>query len=196
MNGRWAQVALLLVVGCNRPLPLGGGGDGGSGDLSSGCGKSCCKSNQDCSAGGTAQDEECLAPTEFAGCGDVAGGVMCFSDSDCAGDAGGMNLPPNEYGGPICDDPTHYQMCGGLYLKLCISGCARDGDCVGGRICDSTQHCVFPPCSSDGDCPANFNCGGTRCQRKSCLNDGDCGGGFCVNGSCYDGYGTCVPYPV
>jgi hypothetical protein len=192
----WSGVALLLAVGCNRPLPLGDS-DGGAHadlavlDLAVTCGKSCCKSNQDCSP--TIQ-YECLPPTEFAGCGEVAGGVMCFSDSDCATDAGTDSSLT--YFGPVCDDPTLYHLCGTFSGKACIGGCSKDSDCVGGRICDATKHCVFPPCTSNGDCPANFVCGGTRCQRKSCVKDGDCGGGVCVNGACYDGPGSCMPWPL
>jgi hypothetical protein len=137
----------------------------------------------------------CVAPGEFSGCGFCVNQRPCSSDGDCAVDAGWPSLPP--YGGPICEDPSLRGLCGGCYAqKLCLTACRGDGDCVGGRVCSATGHCVWRSCSTTTDCPANFACTSGQCQRLSCTVDADCPAGFCVNDGCYAAYGTCMPAPI
>ncbi len=152
----------------------------------------CCTSLNDCNRNGQLT-MTCVAPGEWPGCGVCTADPPCQSDSDCPLDGGNSFTPT----GPVCDDARAYRICGPCFPhKICILGCTADRDCVGGRICDASHHCVWKPCATSADCAANFECTGGSCSRTSCSSDADCPVGFCVQSSCYEGEGTCQPAPI
>jgi hypothetical protein len=77
-----------------------------------------------------------------------------------------------------------------------VPGCASSVDCGAGQSCDLGDHrCRPSDCSENAPCPENFLCADGLCARASCTEDRDCDG-FCVDGRCFDRYGTCqLPPP-
>jgi hypothetical protein len=144
----------------------------------------------------------CVPYGQSPGCGICLDVWPCQTDDDCLlhldggwppGGPGGYPVPP----GPVCDYPGDYGMCGScMGGKGCINGCASDAGCREGQVCTAAHHCVARPCAGDADCPLQFSCVSGSCARTTCSVDGDCPHGFCVGGECFEGYGTCMPYPA
>ena len=129
----------------------------------------------------------CVPPYSPQMCGMCMEPVdTCANDADC-GDDGSM----------VCETTTEGCLCSPA--SICVPACAADGDCLPGERCDD-GHCVSIPCEGPADCPTYFTCpeGPLKlCERAACQWDMDCGSeGICVNGACYDTYGTCeLPVP-
>jgi hypothetical protein len=175
-----AALLLLLASGCS--------GESGGNDLSASC-----TSSSQCGTPGLAP-EHCLAPSEYGGCGACAPSIPCSTDNDCAGDAGVGS--PESPGGHICDVPELYFLCNCNRGEACTAGCSSDSECAGGRICNSSHHCIWKSCVTDGDCPGTFACSTGQCRRRTCQTSADCPAGVCVDNACYDTYGVCKRDPV
>ena len=123
----------------------------------------------------------CLAPGEESCAPCDAPSADCTGDSQCADD------------GPtwICEAIA----CGCFHE--CVPGCTSDSSCPAWTICGADHRCAPKPCGGDGGlCPADFQCAGGHCARKSCTDDADCSGA-CVKGLCHERPGTCTaPSPI
>jgi hypothetical protein len=163
--------------------PTGGaGGTGGlggtGGGTGGGLGANQCRTDADCPP---QSFNECVPPGVFPGCGICDGSPStCSSDADCAAMGSAWIC---ESVGCVCQGQTH-----------CVQGCASDPDCAIGEVCGPTHRCQPKPCHVPSDCPANFACSGTSCQRLPCTTDAACQG-YCVKDSCYAMPGTCEPIP-
>jgi hypothetical protein len=143
----------------------------------------CCSSASDCPTG----PYECVAPGASPGCDPCIPSTECTSDADCAA------LGPNQ----ICNATPCSCTPNGM---ACEQGCGQASDCNDPALGCENHRCVPKMCQSDVDCPRLFHCsiGGIdqqRCVRNTCKADVDCGDGFCVDGSCYDSLGMCLPFP-
>lgn len=149
------------------------GDDGGTG-LAPGQ----CRSMSDCAP----VHEACVPPTGWMGCGGPACPPLtpCTGDADCA--AQGATF--------IC---VVFPCCNGV--QACTQGCTSDAVCAMGETCASNHRCVPTACTSAGDCPVDFDCESSACQRRACASDAACSG-YCVLGSCYQTPGTCSLPPV
>ena len=162
--------------------------------------------------------DSCSTAQSFAGCTNATesavacggnGGCAftgCRDNADCGGPGGSVCLPPDTSGG-ICTCPAKAgvgcgsdadcgsgQVCDSVDCcgdDLCIPACTGDASCATGQQCNSDGHCRTIRCMSDNDCPAQFACMTTVCQRRSCSADAECGSGFCVDGACYATLGVC-----
>jgi hypothetical protein len=157
----------------------GGAAGGHRGAIS---GAANCWSNASCSTGGG--DSVCVTPDKQGGthcgnCDPLFSPPGCQNDSDCASDAGPIN---------VCD-PTPC----GCPFETCVLGCTSDAGCLEGLVCDPTHHCVAPACdaSTGTGCPDDFGCQPSgQCARKTCTADSDCAV-TCVLGACYSRAGYC-----
>ncbi len=154
---------------------VSGGGAAGGGSAAGQC-----RTMSDCT--GTMSSEECVPPGGFPGCGICFNPMpACTADADCASQG------PDS----ICALP----LCSCMGLMACVAGCTSSAACAVGETCASSHHCEPTACASDGDCPTNFGCTSSQCQRKTCTSDAACAG-YCVEGSCYDALGTCTLPPA
>ena len=158
----------------------GVGGDGGAG----GTGDGGCRRGSDCDQ---TAGEYCAPVERPLVCGACMPGPSCTTDEDCT-------TP-----GDVCDGTGLPSQCPPCEVS-CVPGCTSDDDCLTGYSCGATSRCEPTPCTTDGDCPAQFECdteGGSVCQRLVCVTDNDCpAGGFCVVGRCHPEMGECVtPVP-
>ncbi len=137
-----------------------------------------CHNGDDCQNGAY-----CAEPGSYRPCG------ICFEEPDqCASDEdctdGEVPL--------VCE--YVFEGCVCAPYRACIPACLSPADCDAGETC-TDGHCGPIPCETGGDCPALFACVGdfapATCTRMLCTYDVDCGGGICVNGQCFDTYGTC-----
>jgi hypothetical protein len=101
----------------------------------------------------------------------------CATNSDCAPKGPAM----------IC-----IQSCDGLcFTNICKQGCLSNADCPG-FLCNPDHTCGEATCSATRPCPMNFQCAIGFCMRTPCTSDARCTG-HCVQGQCYDTFGTCSP---
>jgi hypothetical protein len=139
-----------------------------------------CRSGDDCS--GASGGPLCVGPGESLGCGACNNSpATCASDADCASAGNAICVPV-----PCSCDGQGTQ---------CVPGCESDDDCAPESQCDGSGHCEARSCVDASGCPAQFDCNGGACQRRSCTADGDCASGYCVNGSCQDELGQCGAPP-
>lgn len=128
----------------------------------------------------------------------------CWDDGDCSlGTCGpdhwceghncyemfGPGCPPHA---PICDMPSGEEpLCDGMPCASCVAPCVFDGDCSGGKLCDSSGTCYTPSnnCDIDDDCAAGQYCHpGCVPLKPSCETEADCSedaiclAGFCIGG--------------
>ena len=167
--GRGQQLGLTVAL---VPYPDAGSTDGGA---------ATCSSNAQCNDGSFF--ELCFPGGVVTGCPIcVQPNPACKMDTDCS-----------THPGTVCDLAPC--TCGGQLS--CVPACAPGASCGAGLTCQA-GHCISIPCTTDGNCPANFKCGTTsQCIRRGCASDADCGGvGYCVNQSCYDQPGKCEPAPA
>jgi hypothetical protein len=196
--------AHLAITGCDNSNGGGSAGSGGSGGSGSGgnasssssssttsssssttsssssssgaLGPGDCRTSADCDPnGGTCYSPG--APTPCGICYEPP--VPCMNDTECA-----MQDPTT-----ICNPPQC--SCGG---SECMPGCMSDGDCKAWEYCSPGHRCLPDTCSSNADCPTNFECATMACARKSCTSDADCNG-LCVNSECHDMAGHCMLPP-
>lgn len=190
-----------VAAGGKAGATAGGGGGhagtnvaGGGGHATGGAGGmpvsgSPCRSNDQCGPSGALT---CLAPGEFAGCGNCRQGQStCEADTDCAGgfDAGAAGAPM------ICEfAPNTDCYCTGV--KICQLGCRTKSDCGPGQGCNALHFCQNTCTPGAAFCPANSACGENGfCIQKTCTSDSQCAGA-CVKGRCYDTPGTCQSRPA
>jgi hypothetical protein len=128
-----------------------------------------CRTSSDCSV---ATGNYCLGPVPpSCSCGNGS----CTSDLQCAPDGGNR----------ICQS-----FCGGACIQMCVPGCT-DASCGEGTRCGVSHRCESKPCAGASDCPAQFDCVQSYCERRSCQQDGQCPGGYCVTGTCSSTIGVC-----
>lgn len=137
---------------------------------------SCCTRQLECGSQGS-----CTPPGTRPGCG-----ACNIQPGDCTNDATCKTRDARLICEPIpctCTDQ-----------RTCVPGCINDDDCSDGRRCDvDTARCKPIACTRDPQCPPDFRCNATACERMQCTNDLDCDG-FCVLGSCFTGaLGQCLP---
>jgi len=139
----------------------------------------CCRGDADC-ANGSNGFEACAPPGAALGCG-----VCNMDPSDCATDADCKSR-----GATLICNPVACA-CDVVAATRCTAGCTADSACAEGEACDLTANrCRAKSCASAADCPADFLCAPTGCQRATCTSDADCSG-FCVEGACYSTAGEC-----
>ncbi len=141
-----------------------------------------CRNDNDCT-----QAQICLAPGEFAGCGICyLPENTCSSPSDCTD-------------GYVCAPDTSPCLC--APADVCQASCQTTG-CSDGERCGSSGLCETISCTEGTfSCPTLTTCTagapGDGCVRWSCSTDVQCGeGNACVEGHCYETYGTCSYLPA
>ena len=171
--------------------------------------KGACRSERDCTS---PDGEACLAPIMVSALGGLCG-VPCQVDDAC-----NSNLEcPNET--PVCL-PFLGNCChaGDPVSQRCEATCVDSSLCGAGRRCsDSQWGCEPIPCDDGFTCPvhttcrpeimatqprcATYQCRAGElehgCARDTCIGDSDCQpAGRCVNGACFEAFGTCMgPVP-
>lgn len=143
-------------------------------------------------------DEDCSAELPRCGSQDVGFGssfmtcLECATDDDCS--AGRPRCVYVDSVGPSCVECFNTSDCetGICSNHACVPGCSSDDDCPDPATgCSDRARCEAIDCSSNGVCPPNTSCASDVCARRPCSVDSDCEG-VCVNGSCYESYGTCL----
>jgi hypothetical protein len=160
-------------------IAAGGAGGGGAGGASGGGGVgSPCRADTDCSRQNFLY---CAAPGASQGCGICPQpGIFpsCMTDAECN--------PDGSSGTQIC-----VGACGGVCpLKECVPGCVDDTPCAEGTHCGPTHRCEALSCTTNAECPPNFDCAGSHCTRRQCKADAACSV-YCVTGYCYSALGHC-----
>ncbi len=125
----------------------------------------------------------CTEPGGFLGCGACRPppATSCTKDGDCAG-LGDANV--------ICSSDPHDCFCSSV--SVCRAGCAVNVDCdAKSQICGTDHLCAGKPCGGDVDCPSDFACTASHCQRRTCTGTAQCGVNYCVKGNCYPTPGSC-----
>lgn len=142
-----------------------------------------CRGTSDCTSAMT-----CRAPGEPPACGTCVPPIAtCVTSADCtAPDVCVFFTPPCSCGGPASE---------------CRPSCVTAG-CPADEMCDGeTGACVPRSCTSGYTCPSHTTCMESKsqdehgCVRDNCSTDADCGCGACVEGLCYDDFGTCEFLP-
>lgn len=184
-------VACVAVVGCGDSSG-GSGGDGGNGSAAGGSGGASSSSSSSSSgmlgAGECRTSADCVephagiclspgTPLPCGACYDPP--TPCTTDTECA-----MQDPTT-----ICEPPKC--SCG---ASECITGCMSDAECNAWEYCSPGHRCLPDVCSTNADCPDNFECASMACARKTCTADADCNG-VCVNGQCHASAGNCTQLP-
>ena len=179
------RTGIILLALAGLASGCGDGGDGaaelpGDAQAESTLPGGRCHSNADCVSG----QQYCAAPGGPAACGICRHPVMtCASDVACRA------------AGQVCEPFTGPCTC--QQESGCTAKCgtaAGDRHCGTLQACNDAGHCVDKVCATEGDCPANFTCGGgtaPHCARTTCTSDDGCPDGRCVNGTCRDDLGTC-----
>jgi hypothetical protein len=140
--------------------------------------------------------------------------ACCRSQVECdhaAGNAGRYCTPPGtEFFCPTCDATTSCDTdaecktrsptlicepvqcaCAPLVTHECVAGCTTNAVCAAGEACDlASGRCGPAACATAVDCPVDFFCGASGCERLGCTFDDECSA-FCVRGQCYDTAGEC-----
>jgi hypothetical protein len=154
-----------------------------------------CPPQGQCRTSGDCQQEPgqyCVPPGSPQACGICFSGPdECQLDQDCGA-------------GQVCE--LRDDLCTCQPYKWCVPACSLDVDCPAGKACQA-GHCGPINCAQDVDCPPFFMCpaahvGGQPgdqpavpvapwCQRQACATPYECGAGQCVEGQCYETWGTC-----
>jgi hypothetical protein len=153
-------------------------GGGGSGPV-------LCHSDGDCPAGSVLSNlcnanDACINGHALACNGDTAvwAPMSCSIDSDCEV----SGLPPQTF---VC------RQCGDG-VGACDLACQSDAQCGPGATCAAGGHCTATPCTTNGQCPEDFECSTSDgfCVRQTCSSDVQCVG-YCVAGHCAGSLGVC-----
>jgi len=143
-----------------------------------------CRTGEDCDGGGGQYCRLADDPNVCGICLDQED--ECDSDADCAGLGElGICIEAGIHSCPACSPP----------LFICEIGCVSDLECRPWERCGADHHCGPVPCDAKEDCPAEFDCAGTQCERRACARDDDCDAGPCLRGACYAELGTCELLP-
>ena len=170
MSARLLCLALLLVA-CDRPPPVLGGG---------------CVLNSDCADPLVCRLELCRR--QCVSSRDCGAGLLCLNIGEA--ESGACQLP-EERSCALTSDCTAGLACN---FGTCTTACVEDRDCPPGAQCltddaSGALACIEPltdGCIYNSDCPAGFVCAPDQSCRVECREDRDCDaprrcvGSFCV----------------
>lgn len=171
MSARLLFLLALLLVACDRPPPVLGGG---------------CVLNSDCADPLVCRLELCRR--QCVSSRDCGAGLLCLNIGEA--ESGACQLP-EERSCALTSDCTAGLACN---FGTCTTACVEDRDCPPGAQCltddaSGALACIEPQtdgCIYNSDCPAGFVCAPDQSCRVECREDRDCDaprrcvGSFCV----------------
>jgi len=171
VSARLLCLLALLLVACDRPPPVLGGG---------------CVLNSDCADPLVCRLELCRR--QCVSSRDCGAGLLCLNIGEA--ESGACQLP-EERSCALTSDCTAGLACN---FGTCTTACVEDRDCPPGAQCltddaSGALACIEPQtdgCIYNSDCPAGFVCAPDQSCRVECREDRDCDaprrcvGSFCV----------------